>query len=93
MFAFVKEYTSFGSDIDLRSEPPANADAGRVSRFEVVDAGSGGLALRMQENNAGVGVDVALTSLTAGDVQLSPDKILASGTTVAKVRVWWNRKN
>lgn len=87
-YAYVAEYTSFASDIDLSAAPPADANAGGVARLEVVDAGSGGLSLRL----SGSSTTVTLTALPTGDVEFSPSRILASGTTVAKVRVWWNRR-
>lgn len=87
-FAYVAEFSSFGADIDLTTVPPAAAGAAGVTRFEVLDVGSGGLALRL----AGSGVNVALTGVTAGDVALNPSRILSSGTSVAKVRVWWGRR-
>jgi len=88
MIAYVKEYSSFASDIDLTVEPPAEANAGSPSRIEVLDAGGGGLALEILNS----GVQVTLTDLPTGDVQLNPGKILATGTSVGKIRVWWTRR-
>jgi hypothetical protein len=86
-YAFVKEYSSFATDIDLNGEAPADVNAGAVGRVEVVTAGGGGLAMKIA---GAVTATVALTGLAAGDVPIYPEKILAAGTTVAKVRVWWN---
>ncbi len=80
---YVKEYSSFTSDIDLEAEVAGNRHATVIDRFEILSAGSGGLSAIVS------GSTVTLTDLTAGDVDIAPSKILAGGTTVAKVRVWW----
>lgn len=83
----IKEITSFASDVDLRALVSTQG-CWVVDSITVIDAGSGGLALR------GGFEDSILTGVANGDVisLANIKKILASGTSVAKVRVAFSRK-
>jgi hypothetical protein len=77
----VKEFSSFAADIDLITE------LGSARIIEIIDAGSGSLAVKMASNG---GVTRVLTGLANGyKTPLGQfQTIVASGTDVAKVRVW-----
>lgn len=86
-FRYVREFSNFSADIDLTNTPRLAGVSVPVSlsRLEVLDAGGGGLAVVP----FGEAVAVQLTDLATGDVSLTPSRILAAGTSVAKIRVWW----
>ena len=75
------EYSLFSTDIDLV------AALGTARYIEVVEAGSGALVVKLASNG---GVTRTMTGLAAG--YRTPigqfRTIVASGTSVAKVRVW-----
>lgn len=101
--AFIKEFSSFGADINLNANvtpsggPVPDGFKMEATRIEVVTAGSGGLVLQRQEvvHFTAPGspptlmpITITLSGLTAGErVDFVPQKIIASGTTVGKVRV------
>lgn len=86
-----KEYSSFGSPIDL-----ASSDECRLARAArsvyIVDAGSGALSAKMATAAPGATNRRDFTGLATGDLLLGKFLELATtgGTTnVAKVRVGW----
>lgn len=88
----VKEFSSFGADIDLTTSTHCTIVPPRPARaLTVVTAGSGGLVLQMVTSSGGAVVNRTLSALTDGE-KLEPlqiRKIISSGTTVTKVRVYW----
>lgn len=79
------EFSSFVDDIDLRTVAGAPAGTVAARYIEVVTAGSGGLVLTGPNGNT-----VTFSGLVAGDkFPIQATKIVASGTTVTKVRVGW----
>jgi hypothetical protein len=77
-----KQYSSFGSDIDLVLEKGVACRRIRI----LTTGGAAALALQMLD-----GTSVTFTNLVPGDVEdVQATKILASGTSnVTAVRVYW----
>lgn len=83
---FVKEYASFGSNIDLIAAGPNKQPACKIV---VVTAGSGALSIECA-TSAGGDHTADLTACAAGEeIEVQATQINASGTSVSKVRVYW----
>lgn len=83
----LKEYTDFSSDIDLQAIAQSHCQhAARVIR--VLAAGSGGLSVVMSVND-GVPTPRPLTVSTGEEITGKFCKIVATGTSVTKIRVGW----
>lgn len=84
----VVEFSSFGADIDLTTA--ASSWCKRPARaITIVTAGAGGLVIQVVNPDAVT--NRTLSALTSGE-RLEPiqvRKIIASGTTVSKIRVYW----
>lgn len=81
---FVKEFTSFATEIVLRDEAPASLlrPSFRVLRIQVAAVGGGTLVARYQSAVS------TLTSLPEGDVDIMAEAIMP-GTDVGLLRIWW----
>lgn len=83
-----KTYTSLAGDIDVANEAtpsPNTAKRGPCRRIRINAAGGGALSLVYADKTTDV-----ITSLAAGDVlDVQVAKIVASGTTVTNVTVFW----
>jgi hypothetical protein len=80
----IKEITDFSADVVLLDLLTKEKDGRRIESIVVVDAGGGDLAIE------GYGGEVtALTGLQNNEVVniVAPNKVLAAGTSVGKVRV------
>lgn len=83
-YQYVKEYSSFESDIDLVADGPDGKPAARI-----VMQSTGAIALSMLRKG-----NTVLTSVLTGfadgeDVEVDVYKILATGTTITKCHVYW----
>lgn len=80
-YAHGKEYTSFGSDIELITDASRGKPASEV---KVIDAGSGTLALEFADGTSGT-----FTAVTAGEKFFYKVSKILLATDVAKVRASW----
>jgi hypothetical protein len=83
-----KTYTSFGSDIDLKAATLATSGLvtnAACRRIRINAAGSGALSLQYADGSTDT-----ITGLQQGDqLDVQATAILASGTSVASVTVFW----
>lgn len=81
------EYSSFASDIDLTAEHTTGPNAGQRARYiRVVSAGSGVLNVKLE---GGEGNTRSLTVANDEQILGQFETIVASGTSVSKIRVGW----
>ncbi|HEU4544642.1 MAG TPA: hypothetical protein VFR23_26180 [Jiangellaceae bacterium] len=88
-FSLIKEFTSFGSEIDLGADADFVALVSmfpkkQLKELKVVTAGSGVLNFRAS------GIDMAMAGLTDGELILVTGVThIRTGTNVARLRVSW----
>lgn len=80
------EYTSFGSDIDLRDDSNGPADGNCARGFIILDAGSGTLAVDLAD---GTSKTITASSLTAGAIYPVALRQITTSTDVGRVAVLW----
>jgi hypothetical protein len=82
MADLIVEHTDFSSDINLKAVGPFAIDS-----IVVKDAGAGGLALEGRWGTS------TLTDLVDDEIiTLNVRKVLAAGTSVGKIRVYYTRR-
>jgi len=83
--AYWKEYSAFGSDIDLIADGPNASSGGQDAPRMILIQSAGNIVLQRQD-----GTNITTTGVIAGqELKCQPKKIISAGTTITRCTVYW----